>query len=182
MYSSKTTRIIELYREFVNKYNVIAFNHMIDNRYNTDSNIMTHNRDGVNSNAISSIETILNTTDYKKADIVMIDECQFFADLFNNVMTMVERDNKHVILSGLLTDVNRLYFGELYKLIPYADKYEQKYSKCSFCKNKSLFTSFVSNNDFGDNVGSNQQQINVGSVMKYIPVCRYHYLNRRDYI
>lgn len=172
MYSSKSTRLIQLYKELINKYNVLVFNHTIDNRYNNDSNIMTHNRDGINSIAISSIHNILCNNDYKTVDLVMIDECQFFTDLFDNVLHMVEKDNKHVILSGLMTDVNRNFFGDLYKLVPFADKYEQLYSKCNLCSNKGLFTTYV-----GDDVMD--QQINVGSTMKYIPVCRYHYLNRR---
>ena len=169
MYSSKTTRLIELYNNLKDSKNVIIFNHSIDTRYNGTNYITSHDRNSIQCTSISSILDIYEHPQYKQTDVIMIDECQFFSSL-KNVLDMIHNDNKHIILSGLMLDKDCQYFGELYLLIPYADVYEQKYSRCFQCNQNGLFTIKI-NQSFNP-------VIDVGSVDKYLPVCRYHYLNK----
>lgn len=176
MFSSKTTTIIKLYNDFKHqRKRVISFNHMYDNRYNESKLITTHDKISIESQPISSITEIFRDKNYSMSDIIIIDEGQFFDNLFNSVMTMVENDNKHVIISGLLLDTERNKFGEMSLLIPYADQYQQLYSKCFYCQENGLFTDLIH-----DQSKNKEHEIIVGSDEKYIPVCRYHYLKKRN--
>lgn len=176
MFSSKTTILVKLYNEFKDQQKrVLSFNHVYDNRYNESKQITTHDKISIESQSIASITEVFRDEHYSTSEIVMIDEGQFFDNLFNSVMIMVENDNKHVIISGLLLDTERNNFGEMSLLIPYADKHQQLYSKCSYCQEKGLFTDLKH-----DQSKTTRNQIDVGSSNKYIPVCRYHYLKKRN--
>lgn len=169
MFSGKTTRLIELFHKLNNSKNILMFNHYIDQRYDKDSYIASHNLEKVVCNKIENLDQIKYHPNYEYANIIMIDEIQFFTqDVKNIVMEMVETDCKHVIIAGLMIDADRNLFGNIIDLIPYADTYEQKYSKCYFCDtNKGLFT-----------LRKKQSNIvlDVGSSDKYISVCRDHYI------
>ena len=172
MFSGKTTRLIELFYENNNK-NIMIFNHNIDNRYNKESFITTHNLEKIKCNQIENIHDIEKNNEYNNTDVIMIDEIQFFCDIKDIIMKMVDVDNKHVIIAGLLTDANRNIFGNMIDLIPYADVYEQKYSKCYFCDiNKGIFTLRKI---------ESKNIIDVGSSDKYISVCRDHF-NKYHYL
>lgn len=170
MFSGKTTRLIELFHEYNNKRGhneILIFNHRIDKRYNKEAFITTHNLDKIVCNQIEHLNEIKTNQNYEHTSLIIIDEIQFFTDVKNMILEMVETDNKHVIIAGLLTDTDRNVFGNLIDLIPYADVYEQKYSKCYFCDiNKGLFTLRKTQSNC---------VVEVGSSDKYIPVCRDHY-------
>ena len=167
MFSGKTTRLIELFYEYNVNNNILIFNHCIDQRYSKEAFITTHNLEKVVCNQIDRLDQIKLHPNYKQTNIVMIDEIQFFNDVKTIIMDMVEIDNKHVIIAGLLTDADRNVFGDMIDLIPYADVYEQKYSKCYFCDtHKGLFTLRKTQSNC---------VVDVGSSDKYISVCREHY-------
>lgn len=170
MFSGKTTRLIELfYKHYINN-NILIFNHCIDQRYNKEAFITTHNLEKVVCNQIDHLDVIKHHPDYLHTNMIIIDEVQFFTNVKSIVLEMVETDNKHVIIAGLLTDTDRNVFGNMIDLIPYADVYEQKYSKCHLCDtNKGLFTLRRTDSEC---------VVDVGSSDKYISVCRDHYLKK----
>lgn len=168
MFSGKTSRLIELYHEHKTKTtNILIFNHILDTRYNKEPFITTHNLETVKCVQIDNLYEICDHPDYSKCVVIIIDEGQFFANIKGPILKMVETDNKLVIIGGLLLDTKRCPFGELINIIPFADKHEQKFSKCYYCNNmKGLFTmrkfEFI-------------KPIDVGSSDKYMTVCRKHY-------
>ena len=169
MFSGKTTRLIELFYEYNNKGNneISIFNHSIDKRYNKEAFITTHNLDKIVCNQIEHLDEIRTNRNYEQSNIIIIDEIQFFTNVKDIVLKMVEMDNKYVIIAGLLTDADRNVFGNMIDLIPYADVHEQKYSKCYFCDiNKGLFTLRKTHSN---------SVVDVGASDKYISVCRAHY-------
>ena len=67
------------------------------------------------------------------ADYIFINEAQFFTNLKNWVITIVERYNKNVILCGLDSDFKREKFGEILDLIPHAHKITKLNGTCTQC-------------------------------------------------
>lgn len=173
MFSGKTTALLTLYNQF--KPSVLIFNHSYDNRYDSNNKyITTHDKNRIPCTCIHTINDIYNHPDFLTTKVIMIDEIQFFTRIKTDILQLVEFYNKHVVLSGLMIDIQRNIFGELSELVPFADRFEQKLSTCSICKNKGLF-SLRKNN-------KNTNIVDVGSSDKYYAVCRYHYLNKNQYI
>ena len=78
-----------------------------------------------------SIETM------QKYDTIAIDEAQFFPDLFEHVILYVNKYKKRVLVAGLDGDSDQRNFGEIYKLIPWADKIEKICGFCQVCSEKN---------------------------------------------
>jgi thymidine kinase len=106
---------------------------------------------------------------FKNIEYVIIEEAQFFPDLYDLVVEMVEKRRQHVIVFGLDGDSERRPFGQVLNLIPFADKYVKLYAECNLCGNHTpaVFTKRTSGA-----VG----QVFVGGEDSYNAVCRKHYL------
>ena len=50
---------------------------------------------------------------YEKADVIIIEEIQFFKDAFEIINKVVDIDNKVVVAAGLVSDFNREPFGDV---------------------------------------------------------------------
>jgi len=92
---------------------------------------------------------------------------QFFPDLYDFCVRMVEVEGKAVIAAGLHGDFRRSQFGDLVSLVLVADDVQLLTARCAFCASPALFTLRVVAND--------AQQL-VGGANAYSPVCRRHYL------
>jgi thymidine kinase len=118
MFSGKTTRLIQIYktRTYIFK-KVAVINYADDKRY--DSNMLsTHDK-----TMIPCIQLLqLNTFDCSQYDTILINEGQFFGDLYENVLKFVEIFDKEVFIFGLDGDFLRKKFGTILDLIPYANK------------------------------------------------------------
>lgn len=103
------------------------------------------------------------------ADVVCIEEMQFFADGLAGVLHMVEELHKDVVCAGLIADYQRRPFGDMLALIPHADNITHTKALCGVCNDGTvgLFTKRLS----GDT-----DQVVVGAKDKYQVVCRRHYM------
>ena len=183
MFSSKTTRILEIYKQciFCN-IQVIIINHSIDTRYH-ESMVSTH--DKIMAPCIQTTK-LSDVWDYKdldshfnensdrhiklrSADVILINEGQFFKDLYSVVEDML-KCNKRVYICGLDSDFERKKFGQILDLIPLCDKVNKLTSLCSQCKDGTPGI-------FSMRLTSEKQQTLVGSD-NYIPVCRKCYENK----
>jgi thymidine kinase len=101
---------------------------------------------------------------------VVIEEAQFFPDLYEVVLQMVEGQGKHVLVFGLDGDSKRKSFGQVLDLIPVADMYTKLRAECRLCGDgtAALFTKRFS---------SATTQVSVGGEESYKAVCRKHYLD-----
>jgi thymidine kinase len=102
-------------------------------------------------------------------DSFFIDEGQFFSDLYDCVLKLVDVHHKHVVVSGLDGDSLRNPFGEILFLIPYADKVKKLSSLCKLCNDGTVAI-------FTKRLIPHNEQIQVGGSEIYIPLCRKHYL------
>jgi thymidine kinase len=105
------------------------------------------------------------TNKYTECEYIIVDEGQFFEDLFDFVTTATDLNDKHVIVVGLNGDSNRENFGDIYKLYPLADKINLLTAMCIKCKNGTPGI-------FSKKIVNDTNQTDVGSTDKYIPVCR----------
>lgn len=178
MYSGKSSELIRKANRYSNiGFKILGINHSIDKRYNDDAKICSHDKltydDSISIDNLSKLfndDTLLDKVN--KADVIIIDELQFFKNTKESIIKLVDNMNKSVIVSGLDGDYQRKPFGDILQLIPLADNVIKLHSLCSICRDgtRGLFTKRIINNnvDLDDNV-------DVGSYDKYIPVCRKCY-------
>jgi thymidine kinase len=74
---------------------------------------------------------------------------------------------KMVIVAGLDGDFRRQKFGQLLDLVPLADSVLKVKGQCQYCSSASLFSFRISTDDRQELVGGGE---------KYVPTCRFHYL------
>ena len=183
MYSGKTSKLLETYKQckFCN-IPVTIINHVIDDRYH---NTMVSTHDQVMAPCLQACELndIWTDNGYKKSsekkdlwahgavrdsEVILINEGQFFNDLYDVVVDMLAH-NKKIYICGLDGDFERKKFGQILDLIPLCDKVTKLTSLCSQCKNGTpgIFSMRLTNETAQTIVGSDN----------YIPVCRKCYKN-----
>ena len=165
MFSGKTTRLVEIYNKFKHtKKNVIAINYTLDTRYD-DKMLSTHDKIKIPCIFTENISTMLDNKDIKNADVILINEGQFFKDIVSSVKTLVEKMHKKVYICGLDGDFERNKFGCLLDLIPFCDTVIKLHSNCHVCSADAIFSHRTT-----DEAG----QVVIGS-FNYVPLCRKCY-------
>jgi thymidine kinase len=166
MFSGKTTYLINTYYDSV-KINkrVVAINYSDDTRY-SDNMLSSHDKTMIPCLFSRKIADLLNKDDINNSDIVLINEGQFFEDLYDSVVYLVEKLNKHVYVCGLDGDFKRKKFGTILDLVSLCDKITKLCSNCNECKKPALFSHRITNES---------SQIVIG-VNNYVPLCRNCYL------
>jgi thymidine kinase len=179
MYSGKTSKLVEIYKQckFCN-INVAVINHCFDKRYD-ETLLSTHDKvmipciqtnklkdiwyfenDAIKLKRLDDSVTLINS------DVILINEGQFFDDLYPTVKHMLEHGKK-IYICGLDGDFERNKFGQILDLIPLCDKVSKLTSLCSLCKDGTPGI-------FSKRITPEKEQTVVGSD-NYIPVCRIHY-------
>ena len=118
MFSGKTTRLIERYRAYtyIGK-SVVVVNYSLDRRYSSTM-LSSHDRVQIPCIFADSLMETANMNMVIDADVVLINEGQFFADLVPAVHMMINQHRKHVYVCGLDGDFRRERFGTILDLIP----------------------------------------------------------------
>ena len=171
MFSGKTSKILDLYKqcEFSN-IPVVVINHTSDKRY-SENMLSTHDLKMIPCIQASSLFDAMEILEIKNkindATVILINEGQFFNDLYEWTEMMVDKNHKEIYICGLDGDFNRNKFGQILDLIPLCDKVTKLKSLCSMCKNgtKALFSLRVT---------EEKEQVLIGSDC-YKPVCRVCY-------
>jgi thymidine kinase len=174
MFSGKTSSIINLQNQYkFSKMNVCVINYAEDKRYD-ENKLSTHDKVMIECFNTLQLQNILHIDFINKFDVFLINEGQFFNDLFNQVKLLVEKHNKIVHVCGLDGDFKRNGFQQITQLIPIADSIEKKQSICMNCENgtKALFSHRI----------SNETQVKVIGASNYIPLCRFCYLKKNNFI
>ena len=171
MFSGKTELLIEKYNtEFNKNHNdisiekIIAFNYHKDTRYGQDG-IISHSGKKISSINIQTLSEIFEDDDFSKRTYIFINEAQFFPDLKQTIIKLVEEYNKNVVICGLDSDFKREKFGDMWDLIPYSDNILKLKGRCNDCNKPSLFTYRTTNE---------KDQAVIGT-KNYIPLCRICY-------
>ena len=106
----------------------------------------------------------------RKADVIFVEEIQFFPDAFENISHWVDKLGKTVIVTGLDGDSSRKPFGDVLRLIPIADKVRKLSALCKRCADGTPA-------HFSKRISSETQTTLIGSSDKYEAVCRKHYFH-----
>ena len=180
MFSGKTSKLLEIYKQckFCN-ISVAVINHCDDKRY---SNNMLSTHDKIMIPCIQTknlcdlwnyhdIENVLNIEGenhllIRESDVILINEGQFFEDLYEIVISMLD-SNKKIYISGLDGDFQRKKFGQILDLIPLSDKVTKMNSLCGLCKDGTAGI-------FSLRLTNESEQMLIGS-SNYTPVCRKCY-------
>ena len=173
MFAGKSTELIKKIKMYnILEKNVLVINHSINNRYGTHG-ICTHDKDSINNSINIEKLAELEKDEFKQlfndAEVIIIDEIQFFSDAFEKITNWLDVYNKKIICAGLISDFEKKPFGDVLSLIPHAEEIIKLSALCKKCKNgtKACFTKRIVNNN---NV------IMVGEDSSYEAVCRKHYL------
>eukprot|EP00210_Caulerpa_lentillifera_P000173 g168.t1 len=181
MFSGKTT---ELMKQMDNHerwgLKVLAIKSSIDTRYakikDNKSYIVTHSGGKRNCLAVSTLDMIEKdfAEEYESAEVIAIDEGQFFTDLDSFCRKAVDRHHKIVYVAGLDGDFLRKPFimapkrsSAILQLIPFADSVKKQLAQCHYCKAPAPFTLRTI---------PEKSEVLVGGADSYVPVCRHHYL------
>lgn len=169
MFSGKTSSLVDLWRMYeLSSLNTCVINYAEDTRYGDASDMYTHDKKSIPCISTLTIAGVLTPEVIGMYDVFLINEGQFFDDIYTCVKELVEEHNKIVHVCGLDGDFKRNGFSELLRLIPICNNIVKKSAICMKCKNgtRALFSHRVSKEDAVKVIGSDN----------YIPVCRSCYL------
>jgi thymidine kinase len=171
MFSGKSTRLIQYIRQYKTlSFSMIVVKPSIDTRYTESNEICTHNfeKESCISYGTTELENIFKEKNYIESKIIIIEEGQFFSNLYEIVKKMTDIDKKVVYITALNGDSNRELFGDVYKLLPLCDNVEFMQSLCIKCSDGTLGI-------YSKRYSSNHDQVCVGGASVYQAVCREHY-------
>jgi thymidine kinase len=183
MYSGKSSYLInKINISVVKRENILVINHISDTRYN-DNKITNHNNISTDAILFTKLNEIfeyikINNINLDELNHIYIDEAQFFPDLEETIMKLIEQytnfeNNKtfnkilNITCVGLDGDFQQNVFneGQLLKLISKADTITKLYSKCYKCGKQASFTKRIS---------TNKDQFLIGSTNDYVASCYIH--------
>jgi thymidine kinase len=175
MFAGKSSAVItKVRRAEVIGWKTLIITSSIDTRYestDTVASIITHDKNSLSALGVSVLKGVCERADYIAARLIVIEEGQFFPDLYEFVIHAVEKDGKDVIVVGLDGDSDRKPFGQMLELVPMADEILRLTSLCKRCGDGSpaLFSALVRG-------VAKSAQIFVGANDMYEAMCRKHYL------
>lgn len=166
MFSGKTSRLVEIYKQCLFcSIGVAVINHSIDERYDSEL-LSTHDKIMIPCIKTATLLELLDKESIKNSPVILINEGQFFPDLYTFVAKLLGMGKK-IYVCGLDGDFERKKFGQILDIIPICDKVSKLTSLCSSCKNGTPGI-------FSKRISSEKTQTVVGSD-NYIPVCRICY-------
>jgi len=161
MYSGKTEELIRrLRRAQIAKQSVMIFKPRIDNRYSHDQ-IVSHNEQSLASIVIENPMEILTLA--KDAQVVGIDEGQFFSPDLVNVCEQLAHQGKRVLVAGLDQDYRGKPFEPIPQLLAVAEYITKTLAICMVCGNPA---------DRTQRITEQQERVVVGARGVYEARCR----------
>ena len=164
MFSGKTTELIRIYNKY-NSCNIrcCIINHITDKRYDEEK-MSNHNGVMLPSHNLNQLQESLHLI--VNYDIFLINEGQFFEDLYDIINLLVNMHKKRVYVCGLDGDYIRRKFGSILDIVPLCDEVVKLKAICKKCKRKpGIFTHRLSNE---------QEQTVIGND-NYMSLCRNCY-------
>jgi thymidine kinase len=168
MFAGKTSealRVIRMNRS-INR-SVMVITHASDVRYAKGS-VSSHDFSSVPATLVEELLPLTQTSEYLKADVIVVEEAQFFRDLMEFVL---QSEDKQVYVFGLDGDYRRHGMGDVLKLCPMADTFRKITAFCSICQDGTP-APFTINTTTMPETG-----VLVGGAEVYAAVCRYHFHN-----
>lgn len=133
MFSGKTEELIRrLRRAQIAKQKVKIFKPRIDARYSENS-IVSHNERSLPSILIDDIMEVLSYAD--DAQVIGIDEAQFFNEGIVHICNLLASKGKRVIVAGLDQDYTGKPFEPIPQLLAIAEYITKQHAICVVCGN-----------------------------------------------
>jgi thymidine kinase len=133
MFSGKTEELIRrLRRAKIAKQKVKIFKPQIDIRYSS-SEIVSHSEQSLPSIMVSNSQDILHQS--LDADVIGIDEAQFFSNDLIDVVNQLANKGKRVIVAGLDQDYKGVPFEPMPQLLAVAEYITKTLAICVECGN-----------------------------------------------
>ncbi len=165
MFSGKTEELIRrLKRAGFAHQKIEIFKPAIDVRYDT-VRVVSHDEKAVNSTPVQTAsEILLHVSD---AEVVGIDEAQFFGEDLAEVCTLLANRGIRVIIAGLDMDFEGKPFGPMPQLMAIAESVTKVHAVCVKCGNPAQFSHRFS---------GSKSLVQLGETDSYEPLCRRCYL------
>lgn len=164
MFSGKTEELIRrLRRAQIAKLNVEIFKPKTDTRYDENS-VVSHDLNSINSTPVENAASILLLG--ANADVVGVDEAQFFDDELPDVCNKLANRGIRVIIAGLDMDYLGNPFGPMPALMSIAELITKVHAVCLQCGGPATYSYRTSNSD---------AKILLGEKESYEPRCRKCY-------
>lgn len=164
MFSGKTEELIRrMRRASFAKQRVEIFKPAIDTRY-SEENVVSHDRHAILSTPVDSSSSILLLS--SDADVVGIDEAQFFDNELVKVCNELANKGVRVIIAGLDMDFRGKPFGPIPSLCAIADEVSKVHAICVKCGALAYISHRLVHND---------KRVLLGEKLTYEPLCRECY-------
>jgi thymidine kinase len=166
MFSGKTEELIRrLRRAQIAKQKVKIFKPKIDSRYSKNS-IVSHNEQSLPSILIEDIIEVLDHAN--DAQVVGIDEAQFFNEGIVHICNLLASRGKRVIVAGIDQDYTGKPFEPIPQLLATAEYITKQHAICVVCGNPA---------DKTQRKTSESERVIVGAADIYEARCRKcHYI------
>ena len=145
MFSGKTEELLRRLKRarFANQH-VLIFKPQTDVRY-SDKKVVSHDANEIMSTPVENATDILSKVNH--ADVVAIDEAQFFDDEIIAVCNQLANNGIRVIVAGLDMDFKGNPFGPMPHLMAIAEFVTKVHAICTKTGNLAHFSHRTSEND-----------------------------------
>lgn len=168
MFSGKTEELLRrLKRARIANQKVTIFKPALDTRYD-DVLVVSHDQNKVGSIPVASSGHILCHT--SGVDVVGIDEAQFLDDGIVEVVQQLADRGTRVIIAGLDMDFQRKPFGPMAALCAVADSVDKIHAICVECGRLA---------NYSYRLVEGEEQVMLGQMSEYSPLCRSCYLEHQ---
>jgi len=169
MFSGKTEELLRrLNRARIAKQRIEIFKPVIDTRYD-EEDVVSHDKNAIRSTPVSSSEKILLLT--ADADVVGIDEAQFFDDNLPNVCNELANQGIRVIVAGLDMDFQGRPFGPMPNLMAIAEYVTKVHAICVKTGKLAQYSHRILGGD---------STVELGELDRYEPLSREAYIKARE--
>jgi thymidine kinase len=169
MFSGKTEELIRrIRRAEIAKQRVKVFKPKIDNRY-SEFLIVSHNERSFPSEIVENADEILEKS--FDAEVIGIDEAQFFENNLVDVCQAIADSGKRVIVAGLDQDYKALPFEPMPQLLAIAEYITKTLAVCVICGAPANRTQRVT---------ENADRVLVGGENHYEARCRLHHIIKEN--
>lgn len=174
MFGGKSSTLERLYRQYKKKnVSILSIKHSIDNRYDSGNNIVTHDGKKMPCVCMKNLMDI----DLSLWDVVIIDEAQWFEDLYDFISSNFNKFDTRIHIAGLNGDKHQKSFGDINRISPFCSEERVHYAMCAVCGDSAPFTKYRGDSDCRDIIGGDDDYYTVCHKHLHIPskdIDKYH--------
>ena len=161
MFSGKTEELIRrLRRARIARQQVEVYKPALDARY-SEEEVVSHDENTVSTTAVETASQILLMT--SEADVIGIDEAQFFDEELLSVCQELANDGRRVVVTGLDTDYRADPFDPIPQLMAAAEHVTKLHAVCVVCGAPA---------NHSQRIVPGEDRVLVGATGAYEPRCR----------